>query len=259
MNLSFHHYLKKLILRAFSGERFQPEQIAQSLIKAQRRPCGKRDAAELKEWLENRGIQRLVHFTELTNVPYISRYGLIPREYLELEVVQMALGASFADAWRGDGMLEYNCLSLTSPNYRMLWAKRSAQKERRWAVIEFNPKVLTEFFFQFTPTNAASGCLPNAGIEGAENMFELPQLREDLGLEPPEPTDPQAEALCDSILPVRAIENIFVDNEEDADWLATHEVTAVLDSHLFKPRRDYSYWRGKRITQLPPYLHANTS
>ncbi|MCX2979076.1 DarT ssDNA thymidine ADP-ribosyltransferase family protein [Candidatus Marimicrobium litorale] len=244
MNLAFHRDLKKLILRAFSGEQFQPEQIAQSLIKAQRRPCGKQDAAEFKEWLANRGIQRLVHFTELKNVPYIARYGLIPREYLEQEVVKMALGAGFSDAQRSDGMREYNCLSLTSPNYRMFYKKRTEQKQRRWAVIEFNPEVLTEFFFQFTPTNAASGCLPEAGIKGAENMFELPQLRKTLGLEPPETTDPQAEALCDSILPMRAIKNIFVDNKEDADWLVAHEVAAVIERHWFKPRRDYSYWRG---------------
>lgn len=82
-----------------------------------------------------------MHFTTLENVVPMMRHGVIPRNYLEIEVVQLALGTVFTDDQRIEGMPQYSCLSITSPNWRMFYSKR-CQLSRRWAVLELDPVLL---------------------------------------------------------------------------------------------------------------------
>ncbi|RZM06927.1 MAG: DUF4433 domain-containing protein, partial [Pedobacter sp.] len=155
MILPFHRGLKRWLIEAFSSQQTTPDQIARYLSKAMKRPCGKSEGEAFLRWLDNRDIKRLVHFTLLENVPKIMRYGLIPRDYLQLEVLQLALGAQFTDEHRYEELPHYNCLSITSPNYGMFYGKRRKQGGG-WAVIDFDPSVLARLYFEFTPTNAAA-------------------------------------------------------------------------------------------------------
>jgi hypothetical protein len=250
MILPFHRGLKRWLIEAFSNHRTTPDQIVLQLSKVMQRPCGKSESGDFSSWLDRRGIKRLVHFTPLENVPKILRYGLIPRDYLQLEVLRLALGARFTDSQRLDLLPQYNCLSITTPNYGMFYGKRCNQAGS-WAVIEFDSSVLTRLYFGFTPTNAAAtGVVPIGGVQGAEMMFMLPECRERLNLMPYHPTDPQAEAMCDSILAPDLIRNVYVDGLKDADWLRRNGIESILDRSFFLPRGDWKFWSGKRITDL---------
>jgi hypothetical protein len=246
MRLPFHMALKRLVVEAFVPYAAAPEQVVQRLQAAVHRPCGKHESQLLRRWLEQRRIRKLVHFTPLQNVRSIIRYGLIPREYLELDVVQMVLGPRFTDGRRRDGLPHFSCLSITSPNYRMFWWKRKSIGGR-WAVVEFDPRVLTRLYFAFAPTNAASGCESRPGVPGAERLFALPELRRNLGLTSAEPTDPQSEALCDSIVGAKDITAVYVENVTDAELLLREGIAATVNAEPFGPRRDFRFWRERSI------------
>ena len=250
MALSFHRHLKKLVIDVFSHPEFTPEKIVKKLQKVARRPCYKEDSERFDAWIRHKGITGIVHFTPLDNVPFILKYGLMPRDYLELEVVNLALGSKFTDNFRRDGQPEYNCLSFTSPNYRMLYSKRNTLKDNRWAVLVFEPAVLRNLFFLFTPTNSASGCNAAEGVSGAEASFTLPELRENLGISSYEPTDPQAELLCDSIIDSDSIIGVYVENHPDLVWLMQQGILSEINNNMFQPRQDFKFWKKTNITDI---------
>lgn len=250
MALSFHRYLKKFLIDVFSHPEFTPEKIAQKLQKVARRPCCKEDSERFDTWIRLKGITGIVHFTPLDNVPFILKYGLMPRDYLQLEVVNLALGSKFTDKFRLDGRTEYSCLSFTSPNYRMLYSKKNTLKDNRWAVLVIDPIVLRKLFFLFTPTNSASGCKAAEGVSGAEASFTLPELRGNLGISSCEPTDPQAELLCDSIIDSESIIGVHVDNHHDLDWLMHRGVLSEINNNMFQRRQDFKFWEKRKITDI---------
>lgn len=252
MTLPFHRTLKRLFVDAFVAHEAAPAQVEARLRNARHRPCGRQESEQLQEWLFRQQIKRLVHFTTLENVVPMMRLGVIPRDYLEMEVVQLALGALFTDDKRIEGLPQYSCLSITSPNYRMFYSKRR-QLDRRWAVLELDPVLLCRLYAEFAPTNAASGCVHAPGAGGAERLFALPALRDRLGLSAAEPTDPQAEVLCDSIISPENIVAIYVEQKADADWLARKGISARVDEQPFRQRKDYEFWKGTNITQLPEF------
>ena len=124
MKHAFHRALKRFLVSAFSTEKLSPENVSAMLSRAIHRPCGAIYRKEIEKILTERGIQDLVHFTPIQNVSAICKYGLIPRDYLNCEVLKLALGPHFPDVHRLDGATEFNCLSITSPNYKMLYSKR---------------------------------------------------------------------------------------------------------------------------------------
>jgi hypothetical protein len=246
--------LKHQLIIAFSDTRVHPARVVEALSIKIYRPCRKSERIPFINWLEARGISRLVHFTALENVPNILKYGLIPREYLQLEVVQLALGGLFSDDQRLDGLPHYNCLSISSPNYRMFSRKRD-KKDYRWAVLELNPKVISHLYCLFSPTNAASANSKlEDGVSGAERLFDHQALRNDLGLLAFETTDPQAETLCDSIIRPQYISQIYVSNRSSQNWLSRKGISANIDQSLFDQRRDYLFWKNKKITDIESSL-----
>ena len=257
MTLPFHHALKRFILMAFSGQGASPDELAERFCRIAMRPCDRKNAELFNDWLVSRNINRLVHFTAIQNVPKILKLGLIPRKYLELDIVRLSLNSVFSDGQRYDGLPEYNCLSITSPNYKMFYQKRS-NSNMGWAVVTFDPRVLTKRFFQFTPTNAASSStIASAGVLGAEKLFQLEKLRQDLQLNLSEPTDPQAEALCDSILSPEFVMEVIVQNETDQAWLARYGISSTCDHSFFEPRKDWKFWqRVKKVTDLPEFAEV---
>lgn len=250
MKTAFFRYLQKTLIEAFTNHATSPERVARILATMRHRPCSAATGLAMKHWMRQRGIDRLVHFTLVDNVPAIMRYGIIPREHLELNVVRMVVQPRFPDNFRLDEMPENTCFSLTSVNYKMFYRKRQEFEPARWAVLEIDPEVLTKIHFTFAPTNAARYRDAVPGDDGAELMFMAPEVRERLGLASFEPTDPQAEALCDSIIGREYLSKVWVENDQDVRFLATRGVTASVDAGLFRARRDYGFWRDRTILDV---------
>lgn len=251
--MSFHRQLKRLILDAFSSSATTPRAAAEQLSKIIYRPCGEKYCNEIGKLLTERGVERLTHFTPITNVQNIYKYGLIPREYLGLEIVRLALGPEFTDEHRRDGIPQYNCLSVTFPNYKMFYLKRQSSQDARWAVIEYSADLLLRLWAEYCPTNSASRWPVLQGRDGLQSQFLLPKLRGELGLAPNMTTDPQAEVLCDSVIGGREIKRICVEFASDVTLLASVGIRSEVDPAPFKSRPDYRYWQGRRITQMPEF------
>lgn len=253
MMTSFHRQLKRLILDAFSSSATTPHAAAKQLSKIIYRRCGEKYGNEIGRLLTERGIERLTHFTPLTNVQNICKYGLIPREHLSLEVVRLALGPEFTDEHRIDGIPQYNCLSITFPNYKMFYSKRQSMSGARWAVIEYSADILQKLWAEYCPTNSASRSPVMQGGDGVRSQFLLQKLRDELALAPNMTTDPQAEVLCDSVISRQEIQRICVQAESDATFLASAGIKSEVDPGPFRPRHDYSYWQDRRITEMPEF------
>lgn len=253
MNTGFHRALKRFLIEAFTDNKLSPSNVCNVLLKSIYRPCGKENKEIVNKILSDRGIQYLVHFTPLKNVRGIARYGLIPRNYLSSEVIKMELGPLFPDNNRFDGLTEYSCLSVTSPNYKMFYSKRQIKKSSRWAVVIYPAEVLTKFWSKSCSTNAAGEAPVISGGKGISSLFILPSIRKDLKLTYNQPTDPQAEVLCDSVLLPSEIISIHVESAEDKDYLKASGIESTINPSMFKPRHDYNFWKDKRITDLPGF------
>lgn len=257
--LPFHRIMKKVLLEAFSNKSLQPEQLAQKILQSSRRPCEKKDRPHLKHFLQQREISSLLHFTALENVPSICRYGLIPRELLQEEPIMMYLNAQFSDAFRYENKKEYNCLSVSFPNYKMFNRKKQDNPNRHWAVIEFDVDVITQLWAEFCPTNAARRVPIYSGVKGLKWQFLADDVRAELELADELTTDPQAEVLCDSVIDPRHIRSINVHYDQDVDWLAHHHVHATVNEQFFLARYDFRFWKGKSIKDFINFEYLDST
>ena len=244
--LQFHYYIKRLLVDAFSSPETTPEAIASYILSAQKRPVDKREVEPISKIITERKIQHLVHFTHIENIPKILKYGLIPRKYLDLEAIRIAVNPRVSDPRRLDNRRQENCLSITHPNYEMFYKKRVLSKNHdTWGVILIDASVMTEFFFEFTKGNSASSDMtPVPGSKGLSNLFIDETRQNDQYLNPNETIDPQAEALEDSILPPSRVRDVKVQSEKAAQYLAKKGVQATVDFGYFK-ERNYSKKNSK--------------
>jgi hypothetical protein len=240
----FVRHVHKVFHEAFAAPGTEPDVIAAAILQrlhSRRNRTAERDV--LMHFIRTeRGIDELLHFTPLANVPNILRFGLVPRAHLMIPVVRMALNPRFTDAERPEEFLEKNCLSISFPNYRLLYALRR-QFRWKWAVLRLDPAAAAEFVCEFVPTNAANTKAQHvSGLDAARRVFAGAAMRNDRRLLSHEPTDPQAEVLVDSVIPPSMILEVCVESSSAQQALADQGIEARLDRWLFSPRRDYATW-----------------
>ena len=98
-----------------------------------------------------RGITSLYHFTPLSNLESIMRFGLVSRSVLD------AAGAPYVytDSWRNDGRLDALSLSIHDIN-RSMFAAKVKTSSCAWAILEIDASVLWDLPCRFCRVNAAS-------------------------------------------------------------------------------------------------------
>lgn len=245
----FAWHVHRVIQQAFSIDGADPETIARFLIqRLKHRPNTLVEKAALERFaIGERRLVQLLHFTHIANVPSIYRFGIVPRAHLMTEPVKIVLTPVFADEMRLDGHQEKNCLSMSYPNYRM-FARKRWDIGGDWAVIKIDPNVIIDRYCEFSPSNAArSDMTPRGGVEGAQLLFCNWRLRDQLGLERSDPTDPQAEILEDSVIEPRYIMDVAVETEAARGRLARAGIECSVEPDLFRPRADYRYWQENRL------------
>lgn len=154
----------------------------------------------IKKIIAERKIERLVHFTKLSNLPSILANGLVPR----IVVNATAPDVEVNDQLRLDGRKWWNCLSITFPNSRMFFRYQQDDRELEWCILLISPKVLLEKTVLFCKHNAADKRISQApdhelgGGHAFSAMFceiEGVEPRAEQSLKAPDPTDVQAEVL----------------------------------------------------------------
>ncbi|WP_278347984.1 DarT ssDNA thymidine ADP-ribosyltransferase family protein [Helicobacter pullorum] len=126
---------------------------------------------EIKRFLEERGIEYLVHFTDMANISSIKRNGLLSRAFLQ----RRGMGFRFNDNVRLDDSLDYISLSITNHNkdvYQSFVKKGSIQ---RGAFIYIDASILYKESNDrlYCVTNAASAkCPKGRTLSDLEQMFD---------------------------------------------------------------------------------------
>ena len=204
------------------------------------------------ERCKDRGIDVLVHFTNVTNLPSILNNGLLSREFMDYFFIDY----SYNDAFRMDLVKESISLSVSSPNYKMFYRVRCSNLNTKWAVILLDALEVLKLNCIFCYTNAANSCISNMSVESRKsvNAFEsmfadelFGNKRSDIGLESYETTDPQAEILVLQPIPVSAIKYIVFDRYEIMNqykpMIEAQMINCTVDLGYYRPRRDYEFWR----------------
>ena len=92
----------------------------------------------IKEFIQERGIVSLYHFTLIDNLDSILKYGLLSRDKLD----ENGIMYEYNDQQRLEERADAICVSISFPNYKMFYKCRSERKDKKWCVIELNPRVL---------------------------------------------------------------------------------------------------------------------
>lgn len=184
------------------------------------------DKARLVEILDRRGIQYFVHFTPVDNLRSIIANGLMTRSQLENDP---NMEYTRTDEMRLDNQENSISLSVTFPNYKMLYRKRQQNPQTEWCVLLISPKAVAGMDCTFDRSNSASndsiarrGYTSQNRVAAFEDMFAdvVGQYnRSDMnGFGTPEcdryATDPQAEILCHSPIPINDIICCCFENAE---------------------------------------------
>ena len=204
-------------------------------------------AGTIQEYLVERKIGFLTHFTRASNLSDILQRGLVPRDVLANEGY-----GGFNDQYRHDGTNAV-CLSIHFPNYKMFWGIRQDNKNVEWVVLIIRPEVLWMLPCAFCVTNAASATVTAVPLEQRRTLAALQAMYADwedksratLGIPDNFPTNPQAEVLMLNGVPQNYIYCAFVLNTTAQQALkAQHPGLDVrVDARYFRYRQDYAHWK----------------
>ena len=71
---------------------------------------------KIQEIIQKRSIIKLVHFTRLKNLESIYKYGILTRDQIEKEEIQV----EFNDNWRRDAWLKTSSFSVTKKKFLLI-------------------------------------------------------------------------------------------------------------------------------------------
>lgn len=194
------------------------------------------------EYLKERGISTLIHFTRIENVENIVKYGICPLTECE----NKSIVPYVTDEQRLDQLREFSSFSVGFPNYKMRY-KKEKENNYKFAIIVIYIDAIKNINSEniiYSYCNAASGGCHNAkGLAGVKSLFYNQELRNDRKLPDYYTTDPQAEILINGIIDSKYFKYIFVGNEEEYQYLKSKSIDSVIDKRAFLPREDYKYWQ----------------
>lgn len=206
-------------------------------------------ANTIEEYVGERGIKWLLHFTRLGNLASILDRGLVTRDII---VGEASCAGVYNDAYRLD-RTNAVCASISFPNYKMFWGLRRDHGDVEWVIVVIHPAALWLLKCAFCQTNAASSSVTAIPLVQRSTLAALQRMFDDfgdtprarLGLPPNYPTNPQAEVLLLDGVPRDFILGVYVQTEamKEKVKLAHPDLTVVVNTTYFSYRRDYEHWR----------------
>jgi hypothetical protein len=128
----------------------------------------------MQNFVVDRQITYLLHFTRLENLDSILTHGLFTRS----QCATRAINPIFNDAHRLD-YTDAICLSLSFPNYKLFYRLRKENPNTRWAVVAIRPNILWEKDCAFCKENAAKSTVTDIPIAQRRGVSALRTLYED--------------------------------------------------------------------------------
>lgn len=208
-----------------------------------------RNQLEIKNFLQERDIDELIHFTCVDNLESILSNGLLSLEDLYYNQIHYY--------YNDENRLEHKdnaiCLSISFPNYKMFYKYRM-KSNTEWCVIGLNSSILYEKNCLFCKTNAASYYETHRSdyekryLSGLKQLFDDDEYRNNVGLHKSFTTDPQAEVLVlDKIEPLY-IDAVYFDKPSynyryfKNNFSGYNNCKFYVEHEAFVPRFDYSNW-----------------
>lgn len=202
------------------------------------------DSKQIVNFIKNKNIQNIYHFTNINNLESIIKNGILSR----YELKNKSINYNYNDNQRLDGYTNASCFSIGFPNYKM-FHKLKNNSPNKWCVIELDSSLLYEKDCIFSRYNATSSEEKNRdiksrnGILGLESMFcnEYNGLnRSDLNIPSYYPTNPQAEVLIFGTVEPKYIKRIIMQSNDDVIKFSQRykNMNIEQDDCFFGPRRD---------------------
>ncbi|MGL6099114.1 MAG: DarT ssDNA thymidine ADP-ribosyltransferase family protein [Fusobacteriaceae bacterium] len=173
----------------------------------------------IKKIIEERGIKELIHFTNVNNVKDILNNGICSLNYMNDKNIEYIQN----DFARFDDEYNYISVSVSFPNYKMLYKKRK-ESDTSYVILSLNPRILLEKDCLFIPSNAA-----NKKFRGKLNDYSsfshFYQLfnNSDLNFPKNYPKDSQAEILVKDLIETKHIECIYLDQNDFTEKKAKYK------------------------------------
>lgn len=178
----------------------------------------------LYDFLKEKGVTRLCHFTKVKNFVHIltSSDGIVATKFIKADIREQN------DLNRCDGELDYVCCSIEYPN-SWYWEKVKSRDNdfvfREWVIICVDLEIVKNRKIKYSVCNAAlcNGRYIKEELSFFEDMY-APKLQIcKRSLERTSnmltccPTDDQAEILIHYNIPIKYIKAVIVGNEDTAD------------------------------------------
>jgi len=204
-------------------------------------------------YLKNqRGVNHLIHFTPLVNLPEIIEKGICPRSLINEN-------ALVTDRVRLDENIDATSFSISFPNYKMLSDKRfRTMKDTTFIILVIDIDALLSVEkkdIAYCSHNAGSWSMQQTDffqkslLCSAADMFAdtNDQMRKKYYLPSYYTTDPQAEIQIRDIISASFIKEIHVENSKVYEAVCNLGIENLppvkQDKTYFSPRQDYEYWR----------------
>ncbi|MFD9515102.1 DarT ssDNA thymidine ADP-ribosyltransferase family protein [Streptomyces mirabilis] len=185
-------------------------------------------AEKIEALIYDRKITEVVHFT--TNrglLGILVEGGCKARAHLDEDAYLESIYHANSKFRREDPRYwRYVNLSISEPNHRFLRKSSEdwwANEDLFWAVLSFDPVIMTHSGVLFSPSNMAyDGITPAQGPEAAEGLFgsRVPygfgRTTQRVNKEPHQPTEPQAEVLYPDAVSTQHLLRVYVVTEHDA-------------------------------------------
>ena len=201
-----------------------------------------------------KNITSILHFTNVENLDSILRNGLLSRQVIE----NRSMLYSFNDSYRGDGVLNAICCSISFPNYKMFYQLQKKNPDIDWAVISINPSVLWEKKCEFFSENAAK---KNTSAVPFDKLFSDIHKRHELSIPDSYTTNPQAEVLVLDVIEPKYFSSINFNEKlkiknpnKISDIIKPFQsrFEFKINRDLFTYRKDYTHWLSEKSS-----LYAN--
>jgi len=268
-----HNFDVEVVWREHAQDDFYVEDTIESdLLKMLAKSKRMDEVQQIRAFVNESKIQSLIHFTPIDNMLNIAESGLLSIR----ELRSRGIVFNRNDTERFDGLAGWISTSISNPNYSYLHAIKARHSERKFAILELDPKILYFLDWIGISTNASSRESRNqiisapeqlVGVRGLKNLFKNglargqaqsePIRREAFNLNSNEPTDPQAEIMFHNAIPAAMIKAIHLEIPKSQFPFKDEEIRKIVKFlpsniwdfgcvHFFNNPSNYN-WQNRKI------------